>query len=192
MLGVGLIPMETPLGPLAPAHMSEFFVGLALAAVVAIIVQKFVVPRFEQMYTERAAEIEGGINLAQNIRAEAEQTKRAYQQQLADSREEAAKLRDEARAQGAAIIAQAKEQAQAEAERIREQASQQMQVERDQTMAELRAEVATLATQLAERIIGETLTDSATTQRTVDRFLAELDAQPSRTVPDYVPEGMGQ
>lgn len=184
--------METPLGPLAPAHMSEFIVGLALAAVVAIIVQKFVVPRFEQMYSERAAEIEGGINLAQNIRAEAEQTKRAYQQQLADSREEAAKLRDEARAQGAAIIAQAKEQAQAEAERIRAQASQQMQVERDQTMAELRAEVGTLATQLAERIIGETLTDNAATQRTVDRFLADLDTQPSRTVPDYVPEGMGQ
>lgn len=182
--------METPLGPLAPAHMSEFFVGLGLAILVAVVVQRFVVPRFEQLYTDRAAEIEGGINRAQVIQAEAEQTKRQYQDQLAASREESAKLRDEARAQAAAIIAQAQQDAQFEAERIRQQASQQIQVEREQAYHDLQAEVGTLATQLAERIIGESLTDTERTQRTVDRFLAELADQPSRTVPDYVPDGL--
>ena len=50
MQGVGLIPMESPLGPLAPAHLEEFIVGLVLAVIVAVVVQKVVVPRFEQMY----------------------------------------------------------------------------------------------------------------------------------------------
>lgn len=195
MNGVGLVPMESMLGPLAPEHLSEFIVGLVLALLVAFGVQKFVVPKFEKMYTDRAAEIEGGINRAQVIQAEAEQTKRQYQDQLAQSREQAARLREEARAQGAALVTEARAQAQAEYARIVEAGRQQLQIERDQAHHDLRAEIGVLATNLAERIIGESLTDRDRTQRTVDRFLAELDAQPSRTVPDFVPEhlaGSGQ
>lgn len=189
MNGVGLIMMESPLGPLAPAHFSEFVVGLVLAVVVAFAVQKFVVPRFEQMYAQRASEIEGGINRAQVVQAEAEKTRRQYQEQLAKSLEDAAKLREEARTQGAAILAQARAQAQADSERIIEAGRQQLRLEREQAAQDLRAEIGILATTLAERIVGESLTDTGATKRTVDRFLAELDAHPARTVPDYVPEG---
>ncbi|WP_424225954.1 F0F1 ATP synthase subunit B [Brooklawnia sp.] len=182
--------MESPLGPLAPAHLSEFVVGLVLAILVAVVVQMFVVPRFEAMYGDRAAEIEGGINRAQVIRAEAEKTKRQYQEQLARSREESARLREEARAQGAVIVEEARLQAQQEAARIIEAGRQQLDVEYGQAHQELRREVGALAAQLAERIIGESLTDSALTQRTVDRFLAELAQQPSRQLPDYVPDDL--
>ena len=51
-------------------------------------------------------------------------------------------------------------------------------------------EVGVLAAQLAERIVGESLADTALTQRTVDRFLSELDQQPSRQAPDYVPDNL--
>ena len=123
--------MESPLGPLAPAHLSEFVVGLVLAILVAVVVQMFVVPRFEAMYGDRAAEIEGGINRAQVIRAEAEKTKRQYQEQLARSREESARLREEARAQGAVIVEEARLQAQQEAARIIEAGRQQLDVSTD-------------------------------------------------------------
>ncbi len=183
--------MESPLGPLAPEHLSEFIVGLVLAAVVALVVQKVVVPRFEQMYSDRAAEIEGGINRAQLIRAEAEEVKRQYQEQLALAREDSAKLREEARIQGATILEEARREAHLEAERIRVTAGQQILAEREQALQELRADVGVLASRLAERIIGEALTDTTRTQRTVDRFLAELDTQPSRLVPDYLPDTVG-
>lgn len=177
MTGVGLIPMESPLGPLAPAHLSEFVVGLVLAALVAFAVQRFVVPRFEKMYTERAAEIEGGINRAQIVQAEAAQVKKQYQDQLAASREEASKLRDQARDQAAKIIAEAREQAKVQADQLLAHARQQIEVEREQAYSELRTEVGGLASSLAERIVGEQLTDQQLTQRTVDRFLAELAAE---------------
>lgn len=180
--------MEGPLGPLLPHHLSEFIVGLVLAIIVAVIVQKVVVPRFEQMYNDRAAEIQGGINRAQQVQAEAEETKRQYADQLASSRDEATRMREQARAQGAEIVAEARAQAQAEAERLLEAGRAQLQVERDAAFSELRAEVGTLATQLAERIIGESLSDEQLTQRTVDRFLADLEQQPSRQVPNYVPD----
>mgnify|MGYP001767659686 CR=1 FL=1 len=83
MIGVGLIPMEFSLGPLAPEHLEEFIVGLVLAIIVAVGVQKIAVPKFEQMFNERANAIEGGINRAQVIQQEAEETKRHYQEQLA-------------------------------------------------------------------------------------------------------------
>lgn len=190
MYGVGLNPMEISLGPLAPEHLSEFIVGLVLAIIVAVGVQKIAVPKFEQMYNQRAEEIEGGINRAQVIKQEAEETKRHYQEQLASSREEAAALRDQARAQAEQIVAEARKTAEAEADRIRRAGELQLQSERDQAYSELRSDVGNLAIQLAQRVIGESLSDSAAASRTVDRFLAELDAQPSRIVPDYVPDSM--
>ena len=190
MNGVGLIPMESSLGPLAPAHLSEFIVGLVLAILVAIVVQMFVVPKFEAMYGDRAAQIEGGINRAQAVQAEAAKTKRQYQEQLAQSREESARIREEARTQGAVILEEAREHAKQEATRILEAGRQQLEIERSQVYQELRGEVGVLAAQLAERIVGESLADTALTQRTVDRFLSELDQQPSRQAPDYVPDNL--
>ena len=190
MIGVGLIPMEFSLGPLAPEHLEEFIVGLVLAIIVAVGVQKIAVPKFEQMFNERANAIEGGINRAQVIQQEAEETKRHYQEQLAQSREEAAALREQARAQGQQIIADARKEAEAEAERIRRSAELHLRNERDQAYNALRSDIGRLAVQLSERVVGESLSDSQAVGRTVDQFLAELDAQPSRVVPDYVPDSL--
>ena len=43
-------------------------------------------------------------------------------------------------------------------------------------MAALRADLGRLATELAERIVGETMQDSKAQGRVVDRFLADLDS----------------
>ena len=51
-----------------------------------------------------------------------------------------------------------------------------MRAERQQAIASLRAEVGTLATELAGRIVGESLEDDERSNRVVDRFLADLEA----------------
>ena len=181
---LGLVPLETMLGPLAPEHYSEFIVGVVLAVLVAVGVTKIVVPMFETLYEERAAEIEGSINQAQVLRTEAEEAKRHYLEQLAGSRADSAKAREEARAQAAAIINDAKAQAQVEQAHIMEQTNKQIEVERTQAMVDLQSDVGMLATQLAERILGESLSDSEVASRTIDRFLAELAEQPTRTAPE--------
>ncbi len=50
-----------------------------------------------------------------------------------------------------------REQAQAEARRVTEAAQAQIQAERQQALTALRTEVGTLATELASRIVGESL-----------------------------------
>jgi F-type H+-transporting ATPase subunit b len=68
-----------------------------------------------------------------------------------------------------------RDQAQAEARRVTEAAQSQIEAERQQALTSLRAEVGTLATELASRIVGESLADQARQSRMVDRFLDELE-----------------
>ncbi|GAB3591320.1 F0F1 ATP synthase subunit B [Angustibacter peucedani] len=161
--------------PIIP-HPGELVFGIIAFAVLYLVVAKKVVPRLEAMYSERAAAIEGQIEEADKANAEAAELLEQYKAQLAESRAEASKIRDEARAEGAQILAELKAQAQAEAERITTSAQAQIAAERQQAVISLRAEVGGLATDLASRVVGESLEDEARQRRVVERFLADLEA----------------
>lgn len=162
--------------PLIPNPWEAAVAGIGFI-VLFIIVVKVIAPRFEQSYQNRVEAIEGGINQAEEAKAEAEALKAEYEKQLADSRAEASKIREEARAEGAQLISEAQEKAAAESARIREQAQAQIEADRAAAAASLKSEVGTLATQLASKIVGEALEDDARSSRVVDRFLADLDAE---------------
>lgn len=167
--------------PLVPNLWEALVAGLGFLALLFIVI-KWIAPAFEKAYQNRVEAIEGGLNQAEEAKAEAEAMKAEYEKNLADARAEASRIREDARAEGAAIVAEHKEKAAAEAARITEQAQQQIAAERQQAAATLRQDVGSLATQLASRIVGEALEDDARSQRVVDRFLADLDAdQTSRT-----------
>jgi F-type H+-transporting ATPase subunit b len=160
--------------PIIP-HPAELIIGLIFFAIVYWAMAKYVVPRLEALYAERTAEIEGGIEKAEKAQAEATAALEQYQHQLAEARGEATRIREEARAQGAQIIAEMREQAQTEAARITASAQAQIAAERQQALVQLRQDVGSLATDLASRIVGESLEDSARQSRVVDRFLDELE-----------------
>jgi F-type H+-transporting ATPase subunit b len=164
---------ETP--PIVP-HLGELIFGLVVFAILYYLVAKYVVPRLEAMYAERTAAIEGGIAKAEQAQAEAAAALEEYRTQLAEARGEAQRIREEARAEGAAIIAEMRERAQAEANRVTAAAQQQIQAERQQAVVQLRGEVGTMATTLASKIVGESLEDHARASGVIDRFLAELEA----------------
>src|SRR3546814_13323751 len=67
-------------------------------------------------------------------------------------------------------------QANAESTRIIEHGKARIEAERQQAITSLRAEVGSLATGLAGRIVGESLDDAALQSPVVARFLAELEA----------------
>lgn len=162
-------------GPLAFVPV-EFVLSLVVFAILLFLVWKIIGPRFEQTFTERAAAIEGGIEAAASKQAEADARLAELESQLAQARHEAARIREEAREQGAAIVAEMREQAQAESTRIVEHGKSQIEAERQAAIVSLRAEVGTLATGLASKIVGESLDDEVRASGVVDRFLAELEA----------------
>ncbi|MCL8024780.1 F0F1 ATP synthase subunit B [Nocardioides bruguierae] len=166
---------EGELNPLVP-HTAEIVLSLIVFGILFFAVRKFVVPAFEQAYAERTAAIEGGIAAAESKQAEADARLAELEAQLADARHEAARIREEAREQGAAIIAEMRDQAQTEATRIVENGKTQIEAERQQAVTALRAEVGAIATGLAGRIVGESLEDEARQSRVVERFLVDLEA----------------
>jgi F-type H+-transporting ATPase subunit b len=170
--------------PIIP-HPGELIFGIVAFVVLYLIVARKVVPRLEAMLAERTAAIEGGLAKADQAQAEANAALEDYKHQLAEARGEATRIREEARAQGAQIIAEMREQAQAEAARITASAQAQVAAERQQAIVQLRADVGTLATNLASRIVGESLEDSARQSRVVDRFLEELE-QAETVTPERV------
>jgi F-type H+-transporting ATPase subunit b len=178
--GVGW-PDKLPLLP----HPAEMVVGLLAFGILYWIYSTKVVPRMEDLYAERAAAIEGGMQQAQEAQAAANAAKEQYEAQLREARTEANKIREDARGQGAAIVSEMRSQAQAEAGRITESAKKQVDAERQAAVVQLRTEVGTISTDLASRIVGESLHDEARQKGIIDRFLAELEAG------DIKPEKVG-
>ena len=160
---------------LLPASYDLLWSTIVLV-VIAVAFYKYVLPKFQAVLDERTEKIEGGLALAETAQAEAAAQLAEYQQLLADARAEAARIREDARAEGGAILAESRARAQEEAARIAETAQRQIDAERQAAAVSLRADVGTLATQLASKIVGESLEDEARRSRVVDRFLDDLEA----------------
>ena len=179
--------------PLVP-HLAELVVGLIAFALLFLFLRAKVWPVFEKAFAERTAAIEGGLAEAKREREEASALLAQYREQLAEARNEAGRIRNEAQAQRAQIVEEARVEARTEAARITEAATAQIASERQQVVAELRREVGGLAVQLASRIVGESLEDEARQRRTVERFLAGLEeaaADPAATDPGGLGTGTG-
>ncbi|RYV50679.1 F0F1 ATP synthase subunit B [Pengzhenrongella frigida] len=143
---------------------------------IALLFYKLVLPKFTAVLDERTALIEGGLAKAESVQAEADAALVRYTQELTDARAEAARIREDARIEGAAIVAELRVKAADEAARIHETAQRQIEAERKQVVMSLRSEVGALATELASKIVGEALADEVRQSRVVDRFLDELEA----------------
>ena len=160
--------------PLIPP-VGEIIVGLIAFAIVYFVFAKFVAPRLEQVYRARREAIEGGIERAEAMQAEAKAALERYQAQLAEARTEAAQIRDQARAEGQQILEELRAQAQEESARIVARGEEQLATSRQQVVNELRGQIGRLAVDLAGRVVGESLEDQARRSGTVDRFLDQLD-----------------
>ncbi|GAA1847850.1 F0F1 ATP synthase subunit B [Microlunatus capsulatus] len=177
-----LIPLATE-NPLFPA-IAEIIAAVVFVLLLTFLISKYVVPQFEATFAARHEAIQGGIEKAEKAQEAAAAALTQYNEQLAEARAEAGRIREDAKTQGSQILAEMREQAQAEANRIKVSAQAQLEAERSQILAQLRSEVGGLATTLAGRIVGESLEDDERARRTVDRFLADLEADDHQpTVP---------
>jgi len=160
--------------------LSEIIVGLVAFGLIAGLLLKFVFPRMEAMYQARVEAIEGGIKRAEAAQAEANKLLERYQAQLAEARTDAARIRDDARADAEGIRQDILAKAREESDRIIAAGKDQLAAERQTIVRELRAEVGTLAVDLASRIVGDALADEARRKGTVERFLTDLESAGAR------------
>ncbi len=175
---------SSSLGPLA-IGLSELIIGTIAFLIVFAVLYKVLFPRIQQTLKERTEAIEGGLERATETQKEAEETLEQYRAQLAEARHEASRLRQDAQEQGAQILAELRAQGEAERQRLVAAAHEQIEADRAQALLALRAEIGSLAVELASRVVGESLDEEARQRRVVDRFLAALEAEsaPSKATP---------
>ncbi|MCZ4096528.1 F0F1 ATP synthase subunit B [Streptomyces sp. So13.3] len=168
---------ENPLIPPIP----ELIIGLIAFAIVFIFLAKKLLPNINKVLDERREAIEGGMEKAEATQAEAQQTLEQYREQLSEARHEAARLRQEAQEQGAALIAEMRAEGQRQREDIVTAGHAQIAADRKAAAQALRQDVGKLATDLAGKLVGESLEDTARQSRTIDRFLDELEEKAEAT-----------
>ncbi len=165
---------DTEYNPIIPPNYDVLWSFVVFLFIVGAFL-RFILPKLQKVLDERAEQIEGGISKAAAAQEEAAAALVEYTAQLTDARAEAARIREDARAESADIMAETRERAAKDASRIVETAHKQIEAERQQAIVSLRTEVGVLATDLASRIVGESLADDARQQRVIDAFLDELE-----------------
>ncbi|MGW1160541.1 F0F1 ATP synthase subunit B [Streptomyces sp. NPDC002513] len=165
--------------PLVPA-LPELVIGLITFAIVFFFLSKKFLPNINKVLEERRAAIEGGIEEADAMKVEAQSVLEQYKAQLAEARHEAARLRQEAQEQGATLIAEMRAEGQRQREEIVAAGHAQIEADRKAAALALRQDVGTLATELAGKLVGESLEDHARQSRVIDRFLDGLDETASK------------
>jgi len=148
-------------------------------AVLIFLVNRFLYKPVVGLLDERRERIRESLEAADRARSDAERADREREVLLAETRREIQEMLTQAQQTAARVQEDARAQATEDARRIVEAARREADAERAQAMTDLRREVAGLAVQAAERVIGQSLNDQ-THRRLVDDFLAEPAATDGR------------
>lgn len=158
--------------PLLPAK-NEVIWGALAFAVLLVAMWKYGVPAVKNMEQAREDRIRNDLEGAEKARAEAEAEKAQYEAQIADARNEAGRIIEEARQSAEQVRRDLIARAEAEAAEIRERAQADIAAQQQRALAELRTDVAQLSIDLAERIVEHNL-DRDTQLRLVDSFINQV------------------
>jgi F-type H+-transporting ATPase subunit b len=138
-----------------------------------ILLSRYALPAMNRMLDERRARIQGQLEEAENIRHEAEELRRRYQEQLKDARTTANEIVDQARADAERVREQKVREAEEEAQAVRQRARNDAEAERSRLVQQLRTQVAALSVDLAGRIVHREL-DEEQHRTLVDEYIDQL------------------
>lgn len=147
-----------------------------ILVIVALFFYKFFLPKFQAVFDERAAKIEGGIAKAEQAQKDADAAKAKYEAQLSNARVEASKIRDDARTEASHIVADARSRAEADANQITASAQRAIASQQQQALVSLKGEVGALATALAGKILGSELQDEKVQSSMIDQMIDSMDS----------------
>ena len=158
--------------PLTPAP-NEIIWGSLAFLVLLVAMWKWGVPAVKNMEQAREDRIRNDLETAERTRIEAETEKANYDSQLADARNEAGRIIDEARQSAETVRRDLIARAEEEANEIRARATADIANQTNQAMTQLRTDMANLSIDLAGRNVERNL-DDATNRQLVDSFIDQV------------------
>jgi F-type H+-transporting ATPase subunit b len=153
------------------------FIAEVIAFVLILaIIWRYILPYIQGPLEKRQELIRQQVKDAEEAKVRLEEAEKTYQNAMKEARAEAAEIRENARAEAQRSIEDVRAQAQEESDRIIARGEEQLAFQRAAIVRELRAEIGTLAVELADKILDQRLADDAQVRATVDSFIAALDA----------------
>jgi F-type H+-transporting ATPase subunit b len=156
-----------------------FFQTLNLAILLGVVVY-FARKPLMSFFADRRAQIKGDVDQAAGLLHDAETRYAEWQRRLIDLDSESETIRSDGRRRAEEEAQGILAEAQAAAERIHRGAEAAVEQELRRAQARLRDEAASLATELAERILKEQL-GGADKERLMDEFITRVEPQSNRS-----------
>jgi F-type H+-transporting ATPase subunit b len=155
-----------------PASNEIIWGGLAFV-VLLLVMWKYALPPVRNMMKQREDRIRDDLERAEQARTEGEGELANYRRQVADARNEAARIIEEARQSADEVKRQIQSQAEADAAEIRARAQEDIRLASDRAQAELQGRVAELSIELAEKIVERNL-DRDTQLALVESYIGQV------------------
>jgi F-type H+-transporting ATPase subunit b len=155
--------------PLKPEN-NEIIWGSLAFLVLLVAMWKWGIPAVRNMERTREERIRNDLEAAEKARTDAESEKAQYDRQIADARNEAGRIIDEARQSAETVRQDLIAKAEQDANEVRERAQADIANQRTQAIAQLKTDVAQLSIDLASRIVERNL-DNDTNRQLVDSFI---------------------
>ena len=150
--------------------------GTIAFIIVAVVVYKIAWPAFSKTLDERTEKIDKGLNAAAAAKAEVAEERSKLEEDMTEALKKAAAVREQAESNAASIVSEAQKAAQKDAQRILEQADAQITSDTEKARRTLQSDIGDVASELAARIVGAQVLDPKVSQKVIDSFLDELEA----------------
>ena len=158
--------------PILPETSELVYAALAFLVLLALM-YKFAYPAVQKMMDDRTQRIRDNLDEAERTKAEAQRILEEYQRQLADAKNESARIIDEARSTAEQMRRDLMVRAEAEVTELRERNRQEIDAAQQRAVADLRSQVSELAIGAAEVVVQKNL-DRDTNRALVERYIEQV------------------
>jgi F-type H+-transporting ATPase subunit b len=165
---------ESTTNPILPAW-NEVIWGAISFAILFFLISRFAYPALKKGLDARADKIRNSLDEAERTRDEANGILEEYRRQLADAKNESARIIEEARQSADKLRQDLKKQAEAEVAEIKARAQEDINAQVERAMGDLKARVADMTIELTEKVVQRNL-DRETNLALIERFIDEADS----------------
>jgi F-type H+-transporting ATPase subunit b len=160
---------------LLPENAEIIYGGIAFAVILALGWKFKVVPMAKKAFAARTEKIQGELDESANAKRDAEAEAARIRQNLGNIDAERQRLVAEADAQAESLLADGRARLDAEVADLEARAETDLASVGSRSTDELRAEIARLASQAADKVVEQSL-DDATIQSLIENYIANVGA----------------
>ena len=142
--------------------------------VIFFVLAKYGFPAITNMVEERKQYIDDSLRKAHEASERLENIKQESEAILQEAREKQAQILKEAAETREAIISNAQQKAKGESVRLLSEAQNEIESQKQKAIRDIRAKVAELSVQIAEKVIREKLSSNAEQMKMIDRLLDDV------------------